>query len=402
MTGRGEEMSRSSLVLALAAKDWRLFWADRRAAALCFIVPIVLASAFGLIFHRPPSDRAALPVTLPVLVVTEDAGTLTNRVAVDLLASPRLDARYATRAEAEAAVAENRPAVAIILPAGFEKLRDWQPGKTDRPEVTILHHPAAASERQWAEGALTEVVMRRLARDRFGPMMPGVDEPIAAPFRMTARAAAAHSDARFNSYSHAFCGMTLQYLLFWGMESGLLFLRERQRGVWSRMRAAPLPLGCLLAAKALSTAAIALLQVLATFGFGYLAFGVAVTGSFVGFVLLAIAACGLAAATGLLVAAIGGTEARARSVSILVILGISMIGGLWIPAFLLPGWLRDAALALPTSWAMRGLGGVTWQGLGLAGVLPSVGMVAAFSAVFLALAAWRLRGAERRFRTGNA
>ncbi len=93
--------------------------------------------------------------------------------------------------------------------------------------------------------------------------------------------------------------MTLQYLLFWGMESGLLFLRERRRGVWCRMRAAPVSLGCVLTAKALSTAAIALLQVLVTFAFGYLAFGVAVTGSFVGFVLLALTACGLAAATGL-------------------------------------------------------------------------------------------------------
>ena len=51
-----------------------------------------------------------------------------------------------------------------------------------------------------------------------------------------------------------------------------------------------------------------------------------------------------------LVAAVGGTEARARSVSILVILGVSMLGGLWVPAFLLPEWVRDAALASLSSW----------------------------------------------------
>ena len=52
------------------------------------------------------------------------------------------------------------------------------------------------------------------------------------------------------------------------------------------------------------------------------------------------------------------------------------MGGLWVPAFVLPGWVRDVALALPTSWAMRGVGGVTWQGQDLFAVLPSVGMVA--------------------------
>src|SRR5262249_58573273 len=123
------------------------------------------------------------------------------------------------------------------------------------------------------------------------------------PFRVAADAVSARADARFNSYSHSFCGMTLQYLLFWGMESGLVFLRERRRGVWCRLRAAPVPLGCVLAGKALTTAVIALLQVLVTFGFGYLVFGVAVTGSGAGFLLPALGPCVLGAATGLIAAA---------------------------------------------------------------------------------------------------
>ena len=395
-------MSRSSLVAALVGKDWRLFWADRRAAALCFVVPIVLASAFGMIFHRPSPEGAAAATKLPVLVVIEDDGPFTDLVAVDLMASPRLEARYATRAEAQAAVADNQPPVAIVLPDGFEKLKDWRPGQAgEQPQMELLHHPAAGAERQLAEGAVAEVVMKRLARERFGGLP--AESALAPPYRVVASTAGTVlPDAHFNSYSHAFCGMTLQYLLFWGMESGLLFLRERRRGVWTRVRAAPVPLGCVLAAKALSTAMIALLQVLATFGFGYLVFGVAITGSFIGFLLLAVASCSLAAATGLLVAALGRTEARARSVSVLVILGVSMVGGLWVPAFALPAWVRDVALSLPTSWAMRGLGSVTWQGQGFFAVLPSVAMVAAFAATFLLLAAWRLRTIERAVRQGNA
>jgi ABC-2 type transport system permease protein len=194
--------------------------------------------------------------------------------------------------------------------------------------------------------------------------------------------------------------MTLQYLLFWGMESGLLLLRERQRSSWIRLRTAPVPLGAILLGKALATAAIALLVVLATFGFGSLAFGVRIHGSWLGFVLLALCSSGLAAATGLLVAAIGGTESRARSVSILVILGVSMLGGLWLPAFLLPGWLRDIALSLPTTWAMRGLNAATWQGQGFFGVLANAGVVAAFAAAFLTIAVARLAAAESQRRRG--
>ena len=161
-------MSRGNLIAALAAKDWRLFWADRRAAVLCFIVPIVLASAFGVIFHRPNPDNSAATAKLPILVVIEDDGPFTDLVAVDLLASPRLDARYATRVEAEAAIADNRPTVAVVFPAGFEILKNWRPGQPGaRPEVQLLHSPTTAAERQWAEGAVTEVVMKRLMREKL-------------------------------------------------------------------------------------------------------------------------------------------------------------------------------------------------------------------------------------------
>ena len=275
-------------------------------------------------------------------------------------------------------------------------MKDWRPGSPDeRPPVEIRHHPLASAERQWAEGALTEIVMRRLARDKLGD-----NAELAPPFHIEATAATGANHSAFNAYTHSFSGMTLQYLLFWGMESGLLFLRERQRGSWTRLQAAPLPLAAILLGKALATAAVALLVVLATFGFGCLAFGVRIHGSHLGFALLALAASGLAAATGLLVAALGDTEARARAVSILVILGVSMLGGLWLPAFLLPGWLRDIALSLPTTWAMRGLDAATWQGKNLLGVLGNAAVVAAFAAVFLVLAAARIKSVETRRRKG--
>jgi ABC-2 type transport system permease protein len=383
-----------SLTLSLARKDWRLFWADRRAALLCFVVPVVLASAFGLIFHRPADAPRA---RLPVVVVAEDEGPFTRRVADELLGSPRLEAKEVSREAAEAAVAERR-AVAVVLPAGFERLKSWEPGSAaERPELRLLHHPNAAAERQWAEGVVTELVMRRVAIDALGAK----EEEAAPPFRVAALSVAPH-EAQFNSFTHSFCGMTIQYLLFWGMESGLLLLREQRRSAWTRVRAAGVPLSCVLAGRSLATAVIALLQVLVTFGFGYVAFGVTIDGSVIGFALLAVAACGLASATGLLVAALGGTEARARSVSILAILAVSLLGGLWVPAFALPAWVRDVSLVLPTTWAVRGLEAVTWQRGGLLASLPSAAAVATFALVLLAVASLRLRTVERAVRQGKA
>ena len=87
--------------------------------------------------------------------------------------------------------------------------------------------------------------------------------------------------------------------------------------------------------------------------------------------------------------------------SILVILGVSMLGGLWVPAFLLPTWAREFSLALPTTWALRGFETVTWQGGGFRSALPSIAAVTGFTLALLALAALRLKLAERSLRQGK-
>lgn len=388
---------RLNLIFALAVKDWRLFLADRRAAILGFAVPIVLASTFGLIFARPTDKPGG--VKLPVVVAVEGDGPFTRSIAEEFVAGSRVEAEIVAREEIDKRLADRRPGVAVVFPADFEKLARWKPGtEGEKPKVQVLHNPLCASEAQWAEGLVSETVMRKVAKERLGPVVG--ESALAMPFEV--KTTESSDNAGFNSYSHSFNGMTLQYLLFWGMESGLLLLRDRQRSVWSRLRAAPVPLWCILLSKALSTAVIAFLMVLTTFAFGHFVFGVDITGSVLGFLLLGLTASVLAAATGLLVAAIGGTEARARSMCILIILGVSMLGGLWLPSFVLPGWARDVSLSLPTTWAMRGLDGVTWQGRDLFASLPSVSVVAGFTAVFLAVAVAKLVSSEARRRRGMA
>jgi ABC-2 type transport system permease protein len=109
---------------------------------------------------------------------------------------------------------------------------------------------------------------------------------------------------------------------------------------------------------------------------------------------MAVSAAFLSAATGLLVAAVGGNEGRARSVAVLVILTLSLLGGLWLPGFLLPAWARRLALALPTTWAARGLEGVTWQGMAFTDAWPCALALAGFSLAFLVVAWRRLAQSE--------
>jgi ABC-2 type transport system permease protein len=377
------------MILILAGKDWRLFWSDRRAAVLAFLVPILLASVFGIIFDRPTRDRSR--VRLPILVAFESDDASARATLEGLSANEHLELEFVAIAELDGRLADREPGVGVIIPANIDALED-------RPRLVIRHHPLRSLEARWAEGAIAEGLMKRLATTRLG--IPA-DRLVECPYRIeTAVAAGPHRE--FNSYSHSFCGMTIQYLLFWGMESGLLLLRERRSGVWMRLRTAPVPFSAILLGRALATALIAFLQVLATFAFGYLAFGVTVGGSGFGFLAAAMLISLLAAGFGLVVAAVGGTESRARSLSILAILGISLLGGLWLPSFVLPEWIRMVSVGLPTTWAMRALDATTWQGSSFAAVLPSLFALSAFSLALLGLAFWWLKRSDRHSRGGTS
>ena len=378
----------SRLIRELALKDLRLFLADWRGVVLCFANPIVLASVFGAVFQRKAGAEC---FTLRAAVVVEDDSPLSANIATSLVASRQMEARRATLAEARRELATATSGVVFVLPVGFgESLRRGR----GMPQVTILHRPGHGLEARLAEGLLTEVALREAARELLGK------QEIERPFSVRPEAITGPVE-HLDTYAHSFCGMSLQYLMFWGMDSGLLLLRERRQGIWRRLRTAPVGMGTILAGKALATAIVALAQILVTFTFGWLVFGVTI-GSPIGFVLLAISAAVLSAATGLVVAALGGNENRARSVAILAILSVSMLGGLWLPAFLLPRWVQDVGLLFPTTWAARGLEGVTWQGMEWTGALPCALIVLAYSGVFLLLAVWgfsrsdsRLVGGER-------
>jgi ABC-2 type transport system permease protein len=387
------------VIRTLIAQDWRLFWSDARAAIFCFLVPIILASAFGTIFENP--SRRLGKMALPVAVVVEDESLLMQSILSDLQASSQLEIKLLSRTEAIARLQLRSPSVVVIFPKGFSDRapKRWQQG--DKPTLELLYHPLAQMESQWAEGLLTEIIVKRFGKAMLGSIGIRDDRAFEKPFEMDRKALPNETTQSFNSYSHSFCGMTVQYLLFWGMESGLLILRERRRGLWRRLRTTPVPLSILLISRAMSMGLIAALQVLITFTFGWLVFDVTIAGCFSTFLLTIIAISFLAAATGLLVATLGGTEARSRSLCILMILGLSMLGGLWLPSFLMPGWVQQIGEFLPTTWAMRLLDGVVWQGHDFVESATALAAVSGFSLLFVSIAVWRFCHTEAQQRLGR-
>ena len=175
---------------------------------------------------------------------------------------------------------------------------------------------------------------------------------------------------------------------------GIEILLERQRGLWRRLRSAPVSRLTLLAGKTVSMTLVALMTLLVSFGFAIIVFRVRIQGSLLGFLSVAIACSLMAATFGLLIAAIGRTPAASRGVTTLAVLMMVMLGGAWVPTFVFPAWLQQLTVVVPARWAVDGLDAMTWRGIGWQGAVMPTLVLLGFAAVFGAIALLRFRWEE--------
>jgi ABC-2 type transport system permease protein len=421
-----------TLFRALVRKDVLLFMADRRALLMSFAAPIAIASFFGYAMGGSVQTETS---RIPVLVADRDASAISREIVSRLSSEKELEVKPSTVEEAREAVRKGKATVAVVIPKDFgQSAGQAFFGDAEKPEIAVLYDPSHNAERGMVQGILTGDVMQAVSKEMFtgetgrevvrkslpeiensqtlspedkkilGDVLRSVDrlntaQPgnaglsggLTVPYSTREEAVTARQGIRYNGYAHAFAGMGVQFILFLGIDVGIGLLLQRQRGLWSRLRAAPLSRGMLLGSRAVSAALLSFVILLINFLFARLVFGVRVEGSMAGFVGVVAAIALMTASFGLLIAALGKTPETSRGLAILATLLLVMLGGAWIPMFLFPKWMQTATLIMPTRWAIDGLEAMTWRGLGWNAALAPIAVLLLFAAVFGGLAVMRFR-----------
>lgn len=426
-------------LLAMVRKDLQLFFSDRRSVIVSFVVPIAIASFFGAVFAGGSGDRE--PARIAVAVVDQDASPISQAVLASSSADKNLKLTTPTEDEARDLVKRGKTAVAVVIPKGFgEAAGAAFFGDGEKPALTFLFDPSRNVELAMVRGILTEHVMEAVSEEMFGgaqgralvektlPQVQSSSMPadqkrlllemlgsvqkfynqqpaagtetsaaprgITMPYTVHEEAMTSGSDVAYNGYAHSFAGMAIQFLLFAMANIGVEMLLERRRGLWSRLRSAPVSKLTLLSGKAASGTIISLMILLVSFGFAMAVFQVKIQGSILGFLGIAIACAVMASTFGLLVAALGNSPATARGVTTLAVLMMVMLGGAWVPTFVFPAWLQQLTIIVPVRWAVDGLDAMTWRGIGLNGAVMPVLILLGFAAAFWTIAATRFRWEE--------
>jgi len=424
-------------VIAMVRKDLLLFFSDRRSVIVSFVVPIAIASFFGSIFSG--ASRNGERARVAVMVVDRDESAISRGIASGAQADTNLAVTLTNADVARDSVRRGKTSVGVIIPKGFGEASGAALfSNGEKPELEMLYDPSRAMELAMVRGILTQHVMESVSREMFGgaqgrayleKAIPQIeasgmsqeqkqlllqvlrsvsrfyDQParsqasgrvggLTVPYTVREEPVTAGADVAYNGYAHSFAGMGIQFLLFAMANLGVEMLLERQRGLWKRLRSAPVSRLTLLLGKGISGAIISLLVFGVSFGFAMAVFGVRIEGGLAGFVGIAIACSLMASAFGLLVAALGNTPATARGVTSLGVLVMVMLGGAWVPAFVFPAWLQQLTLVVPVRWAVDGFDAMTWRGIGSQGAVVPIVVLIGFAALFAGVAAVRFRWEE--------
>jgi ABC-2 type transport system permease protein len=104
----------------------------------------------------------------------------------------------------------------------------------------------------------------------------------------------------------------------------------------------------------------------------------------------ALASVGL----GMLLATFVRSRGQASSVVDGFALAMAALGGAWWPLEITPQLYRQVVQVLPSTWAMRAYGDVLARGATLVDVLPHIGVLLLFAALFTGVGMWRFKDYE--------
>ncbi|HLK11509.1 MAG TPA: ABC transporter permease [Candidatus Binatia bacterium] len=158
---------------------------------------------------------------------------------------------------------------------------------------------------------------------------------------------------QLNTFDQNVPGFSVTFLLL-GMLLGvsLGLLDERDWGTLERLRAMPAPFATVLVAKLLARFAVGVVQMAALFAVGRLAFGISLGPQPWALALPAAGIVFAGTAFGLVVAGAARSRESVLPLGSIVIVTMAAVGGCWWPIDLEPRWMRQVALAFPTTWAM--------------------------------------------------
>ena len=195
--------------------------------------------------------------------------------------------------------------------------------------------------------------------------------------------------------AYLFAGLTVMFIFFIVAMASTSLLGEREAGTIRRLLSSPLPRGTVIAGKTLAFMLLGCVQVVVMFAVASLLLHAPLGHSPLALVVITLGVTFVAAALGMMVAALARSASQANSIGMILAFVLAGLGGA-LPTTQQPlsragGFIGVISNLTPHAYAVEGYYRVMAENQTLIQILPQIGILLVFGIVFFIIAVWRFK-----------
>lgn len=414
-------------IFAIATKELKVLLHDRGALIALFGLPIAfilvmtvaLEGAFGSGSENQPIE---------MLVSNQDRGVLAGRVIEDLRGVDGLnlietiDGLPLTADRIDDLITARQYMLGLDFPADFsERVLSADEVTDEKPVIRFIVDPTANTQilspaRGMVEGFVERVTsyawMEEQTRAGFEDIASHVPagqqdfvEQIAEEFTTGQENAVVSTGVDYQvvtpkqykievyptSVEQNVPAYTIYGVFFIMQTIATSIFEEKNSGAFRRLKSAPLSRAAYLFGKGFSYYAVNLVQIVLMFTVGVVVFHLNMGNSPLALVVISLITSFAATGMGMMLSCLVKSLEQAHSLGTMLGVVLSVVGGMMVPAYVMPDFMQKLALFTPHAWSLSAYHDVIVRGLGLMDILPSLGILVLFALGFWSLAIWRFR-----------
>ncbi len=376
-------------ISTLVQKDFVLFLRDRKAMMLTYLLPIALISLFALAYGGIGGSKAG-PVKL--LVSDQDSSAQSAKLVSMLDSIPEIivNAQHPEKIKEE--IMNGKALAGLQIPEGYgQKLLNGE-------DVELLLFTDKSREIQsgMLRGMITGPLMKEIntvgmkkrimhnIREEW-PGMPeqtlaGIEKNIAEKFVSDSKEdksplvieALSRKKGINWGLIQAVAGTAVMMLLFSAAGMGSALLSEKENGSLKRLMFSPLKTTEILSAHLIYSTIVASSQLIIMFVFAQLVFGLEIGTQWPVLLLTILLTAITCSSFGIFLSAIARTRKQLESMSTVLILIMSGIGGSMVPLFLLPAFMQKIAVISVNYWAIDAFYDILGRSSDVLQLLPNI------------------------------
>ncbi len=368
-----EKIRRALLPVWVFAKiDTRRLFRDKMAIFFVFLFPLIFLFIFGGIFGR--ESEVSFNVALLNQSETEFAKTFVgNLKGEDSILKVKDD--ITSRERADEAMTQSQIDAIIIMPEDFGKVQPDRQYPSGTLEVVY-----SESNRQSGQ-TLTSILQgmfQSINQEFVGEQQQ--------PFIVSAQSNGKEGLSSFDYLFPGLLGFTILGMGLFGPTN--VFPRMKQRGVLRRYHTTSLKVWQFVLGNVISNSVGALLSVAFMIAIALTVpfFNLNFQGNILELALFIILGAGVIFGFGLAIGGWAKNENQAAPLSNLISFPMMFLSGTFFPRFLMPEWLQTISGFLPLTPFIDGARMILVEGQHLTGILPQIGMLAAWGVVIYFIA----------------